>query len=370
MAKAPQLAKRFAPYLSQAQTEAEVRYGAQEAALRSILGQTTHDFQQQVGAQDAANRSYQGALQGASSGLSKVYSDAGLTPTLLASLAGTPTGARIAGELASGQGAIQQQQLGAQAGQAYQVQHLGDLYKQDVGKIGDQATSLATEKGQFTQSLLDQLIGTDRSARHAANVEVAKQKFQADQADQGRTQQERDALIGAGLNPDSGSPLPARATNPKPKAKPQATPGAQTTAETAFSRALAGAKAGISHGTAPEDVLSTLTNGIPGSKGQPVFEKHTDKNTGKVTWQKKIDPKTGLAVTTGDSPEVKAVDQDIAQAAVEMASKGYVSTSTIQHLHRLGYTVRDFPGLVTQFQARRAPSSPYGQSAPSPLGPK
>jgi hypothetical protein len=111
-------------------------------------------------------------------------------------------------------------------------------------------------------------------------VEVAKQKFQADQADQGRTQQERDALIGAGLNPDTGSPLPARATNPKPKAKPQATPGAQTTAETAFSRALAGAQAGISHGTAPEDVLSTLTNGIPGSKGQPVFEKHTDKNTG------------------------------------------------------------------------------------------
>jgi hypothetical protein len=53
-----------------------------------------------------------------------------------------------------------------------------------------------------------------------------------------------------------------------------------------------------------------------------------------------------------------------------MASKGYVSTSTIQHLHRLGYTVRDFPGLVTQFQARRAPASPYGQSAPSPLGPK
>jgi hypothetical protein len=165
MAKAPQLAKRFQPFLQQAQTEAAIRYGAQESALKSILGQTTHDFQQQVGAQDAANRSYQGALQGASSGLSKVYSDAGLTPTLLASLAGTPTGARIAGELASGQGAIQQQQLGAQAGQAYQVQHLGDLYKQDVGKIGDQATSLATEKGQFTQSLLDQLIGTDRSAQ-------------------------------------------------------------------------------------------------------------------------------------------------------------------------------------------------------------
>jgi uncharacterized membrane protein len=277
----PQLAKRFQPFLQQALTEAAIRYGSQESALKSILGQTTHDFQQQVGAQDAANRSYQGALQGASAGLSKVYSDAGLTPSLLASLAGTPTGARIAGELASGQGAIQQQQLGAQAGQAYQVQHLGDLYKQDVGKIGDQATSLATEKGQFTQSLLDQLIGTDRSARHAANVEIAKQKFQADQANQGRTQQERDALIGAGLNPDTGSPLPARATNPKPKAKPQATPAAQTTAETAFSRALAGAKAGIAHGTAPQDVLGTLTNGIPGTKGQPVFEKHTDKNTAR-----------------------------------------------------------------------------------------
>jgi hypothetical protein len=76
-----------------------------------------------------------------------------------------------------------------------------------------------------------------------------------------------------------------------------------------------------------------------------VFEKHTDKNTGKVTWQKKIDPKTGLAVTTGDSPEVKAVDQDIAQAAVEMASKGYVSTSTIQHLHQARVHGPRLPGV-------------------------
>ncbi len=207
------LPRRFQPLFDQASAETAVKYGPQEDALKSIFGSTTHDYRENAAAQKAAFGSYLGALQAAPAQLNQVYSDLGLSPSLLSSLG--PTGARVASELASAQVGLQQQQLGAQAGSGYQQQHLADQYQQDVGKINDQATSLERTRGTDMASLLDSLISGDRSSRHAANVAAAQQQFTADQNAAARTQQERDALIGAGQNPDTGSPL-ARASSAAP----------------------------------------------------------------------------------------------------------------------------------------------------------
>src|SRR6478609_2592704 len=103
MAKPPKLPKRFRPYLEQAQTQAALRYGAQESALGGVLAQLVRDYGRQSEAQHSAGQN-----------LEKVYTDAGLTPALRQQIADSPTGQRLAGELASGQASIQNQTLGAQ----------------------------------------------------------------------------------------------------------------------------------------------------------------------------------------------------------------------------------------------------------------
>lgn len=352
------LPQRFAPYAAQAATETAIRYGGQEDALKSIFGQTTANYQRQAQAQDAANRSLLGALQTAGVDLNRVYSDAGLTPEARAAMAGTPTGARLAGELARAQGGIQQQQLGAQAGQAYQVQHLGDLYREDVGKINDQASSLAKERGLYESSLLDQLIGTDRSTRHDANQHVKDQQFTADQNLLDNAQSQTNATIGAGIDPSTGQPLPGH--GPKPKPKPKATPGEQATASTDFSLAAGNAEAMAKAGIGPDAIVKSLTKGRKAVQGKPVYEEIQQKDsTGKVIGTKR-QPKLnadGTVVTTGDKDPVDPVNPAIAQAAAEMATKGYVSPATVKELHRLGYQVRGLPGIKTTFD--RPKPAPY-----------
>lgn len=362
MAKAtpqPVLPKRYKPYVAQANTEADLRYGGQEAAFGSLFGSTRHDYQQQSAAQGAATRSLLGALAAAPADLNRVYSEAGLSPSVLAGISNSPTGQRLAGELARSQAGIQTQATGAQAGGIYQQQHLFDQYRQDVGKINDQVTAERHERGVFTSSLLDQLIGSDKAARAAAKQHLADQQFTADQNALKNSQTEANALIGAGVDPNTGAVLPGH--GPKPKAKPQATRGEQAQAESAFSLALTSAKAAV-EGQRPSkalinDVIDQLVNGIPATKAKPgktVYEDVPVKDQfGNVTGTKrqpKLDPKTHTEITTGGdegSPAIAPVNPAIAHAAVEMATQGYLSPKTVKELHRLGYAVQGFPGVRT-----------------------
>ena len=93
-------------------------------------------------------------MNAAGGNLTQVYNDAGLTPEVLASIGNSPTGQRIAAELARGQAGIIEQKSGAQAGQQFIQQRLGDDYRDDVGQINQQLRSLVTERGLYESSLL------------------------------------------------------------------------------------------------------------------------------------------------------------------------------------------------------------------------
>jgi hypothetical protein len=362
MAKLP---KRFQPYADQAKTETAIRYGAQEAAFKSIFDQLTRDSGRNAQAQDTAYRSLLGSLQAAPADLSRVYSDAGLTPDVLATIGNSPTGQRLAGELARGQAGILQQQTGAQAGAAYQQQHIADQYHDDVGKLNDQASALATEKGLYRSSLLDQLIGQDRSARHDAHVEAAKQQFTADENLLDREASRGNALVGAGIDPNTGAVLPGH--GPKPKPKPKASPHDQAIAESDFSNALTNAAAMVKGGTSAADAVKALTRGRKAAPGKPVYENVPEVDSygnvvkGKTKRQPKLNP-DGTVMTTGGRDAVDAVEPAIAQAAVEMAAQGYLSPATVKHLHDLGYKVRGLPGVKTRFDIPKP--APYPVSRP------
>ena len=398
------LPKRFQPFLQQALSQAELRYGAQESGLASLLGQLTRNYGRDVQSQQTANASLLGSLQGASTNLNKVYNDVGLGPTVLSQIAGTnPSYARLAGELASGQAGIQQQQLGAEAGGQYLLNHLRDNYGDQVQQVSDQNQALTKERGVYVADQLSQLIAGDRSGRSQANAAARKQAHDDQQAELDRIATQGNALIGQGLvvgEDGSLTPLPGGKADPNaPSNRPKRTTGpgtaptgAQREAGTSFQRAVAlarGMTKGLSHTPEVEQsVTANLTSGRPGSPGKVVYEnvpvldaqgrpKETavldaqgrpkkDKDGNVITKvvtkrQPKLDG-NGQQVTGSPQAAVPAFDQPIAQAATEMALYGFVSTKTVQALQKLGYSVRQFPGLVTENQHRAAtPKSPTTQ---------
>ena len=247
---------------------------------------------------------------------------------------------------------------------AYQQQHLGDLYREDVGQINDQASSLAKEKGLYQSSLLDQLISGDRSSRHDANVKAAKLQFTADQnlldnsAERSGTH-----IIGAGIDPNTGLTLPGH--GPKPKQKPRATPIEQSNAETDYAQAFTNAQAAAGAGQSASAIAKALSTGRKAKAGQTVYENVPEVDQfgnvikGKTKRQPKLDPKTGTVVTTGGREAVDPVNPAIAVAAAEMATQGFLSPHTVKELHRLGFAVRGFPGVKTQFD--RPKRQPIGR---------
>ena len=356
------LPDKYQPFLAQAHTSEEIRYGSQRSALQSILNQTTQDYHRSVAAQKTANLGLLGALSQQPGQLAQVYEQAGLGPSVLQAQAGNPSYGRIASELASAQAGAIQQQASARAGGQYQLNHLHDTYQGDLGKITDQALALNREAGLYESDLLGQLIGEDTKARADARQHRADQRFEARQNALGDknslTRGIVSGLISQGVTPvfgkdgtvSAGAPIPG-AKSSRPKPGPKATPHDQSMAESDFGSAVQNALQMAKGGADLGSITRALTQGRPavrGEKPQPVF----DPATGK----KKIDPKTGVAVTTGgtpDRPAVKGIDAAIAQAAAEQGAKGYVTSKTIKHLHHLGYSVRDFPGLVTELQHHR-----------------
>lgn len=350
MAKTKPLPKRFRPFADQVANESEIRYGGQEAALESLLGQTTRGFERQSGAQDAAARSLLGSLASASSDLNRVYSDAGLTPSLLSQIGNSPTGQRLAGELARGQAGIQQQQLGAQAGRAYQTQHLGDEYREDTGKINDSLLALTKEKGLFAQSALSQLITGDRATRHDANEAARKQAAADAEAVLDRQASRDNSLISQGLLPDASGtlqPLPggkadpnAPGNQPKPKS-PWLDKGGQSSARSSISKAFAQAKRLMTEGRTRAEAAQILTEGRPG-------QQVVDRKGNKV-----------------NIPGVPSYEELYASVALDLAFDKHLSQRNVQELHGQGIKVKPL-GYKTPGSLPKPKRSPHPGTTTAP----
>lgn len=369
------LPKRFRPFYDQSMTQAELRYGAQEDALGSVLAQLVRDYGRQSQAQHSAGQSVLGALRGADENLERVYSDAGLTPALRGQIAGSPTGQRLAGEYASNRADVAQQLTGAQAGQQYIQQRLGEQYQDDVGKVSDQSVSMSKERGLYTSSLLDQLISGDRAARSAANAAARQQAADEAQKNLDRATQTGNALIGQGITPiigpdgsvSLGSPLPGGKADPNaPGNKPKTKTNRASNAErkgfgTDFSTALGLAKNAI---VKPEDrkskalraeVARNILNGFDSSGGETLYDTR-QKIDGKPN------PNYGKPLLNPDGTEKKtdkfegqdAIKNQVAvQAALDIAFDGALSRETVKKLHDLGIKTTDLGNLKTQTQLAR-----------------
>jgi hypothetical protein len=396
MAAKNRLPKRFEPFLQQATTEAELRYGGQEATFATVLGQLARDRDRRLDAQATAQSALLGSLKGADANVDRYYKESGLDPSVLSTLAQDSTGKRLAGEMAGYRSQNQQGLLGSLAGDQYQRSRINEDYTDRSGTVFDQAAAEQKERGTFVQSLLGQLIQGDRSARSAANAQAREQSHDDLQAELDRAASQGNALIGQGLTTDTEGnllPLPGGKADPSaPGNKPKRTTGpgtankdAQLTAGKEFSRAL-GLAGGMAKGkpVTPENrrrIANNLATGRGASGGETIYDEvpvldargvpKKDEDGKPITKQvPRVDPKTGTRETTPTRPAVSAVDGTIAAAATEQAMFGYVTTATVRELQKLGYSVNQIPGLKTENQAKatRPQHKPKQRSRPKTTG--
>jgi len=366
------LPKRFRPLFDQAMTQAELRYGAPEAALGTVLAQLTREYNRGTAAQTSANQTVLGALQGADQRLNQTYTDAGLTPELRAQIGNSPTGQRLAGELASNRADVQSQQLGQQQGHQYLLDKLRSDFGDDLDALSSQGMAMAKERGLFTDSLLGELISADRAARSAANAAARKQAADEAQAALDRATSTGNALIGQGITPiigedgsvSLGPALPGGKADPnanKPKTN-RATNSERKSFATDFSKALGLAQKAI---TGPQDKRSKshrratgqdIMNGYEGSGGETIRDtRQTIKQNGRDV----PNPNYGKPLLNPDGTEQKTeriegldpiANQVAVQAALDIAYDGALSRETVKKLHALGIKTTDLGSVKTQTQ--------------------
>lgn len=367
------LPKRFQPYLDQALNEADLRYGAQEATFGTVLGQLSKDRDRQLLAQQTAQQSLLGSLNQSDQNVNRYYSDAGLNPTVLGSLAGSNTGARLAGEMAGYRTQNQQNLLSAQAGGQYQQQRINQDFGDKRQTLLDQLNAEQHERGVFTQSALDQLISGDRSARHEAGLAAKAQQAKDAQNILDAQNAQSNALIGQGLlvDPKTGELQPLPGGNADPNApkfddkpgstKPRTTgpgtakPAVQQAAATDFGRALSIAQ-GLTKGEKltkglRHKVAGWLLNGAPAIEGKPVYDtREKIKGVANPNYGKPLLNADGTQATTQDGADAipQIENQPVVQAALDMVFDGHLSADTVRKLHELGYKVRGFSGIKTQ----------------------
>lgn len=327
------LPKRFQPYLDQATTEAELRYGGQEATFATVLGQLARDRDRRLDAQATAQSALLGSLNGADANVDRYYKESGLDPSVLSTLATDPTGKRLAGEMAGYRAQNQQGLLGSLAGDQYQRSRINEDFTDRSGTVYDQATAEQKERGTFVSSLLNQLITGDRAARSAANAQARKQAHADLQAELDRAAAQGNALIGQGLTTDESGkllPLPggkadpnAPGNQPKPK-KPSKPTGADRTIQADFRKAASWVKQ-----------LDAAT-----AKEQPDAAKR------RQTVQEillKGDQVSGI-------PSISSAGLDV---ALDAYYDKVLSDATVQALHNAGVKVKFLQGVQTENQREK-----------------
>lgn len=335
------------PYSTQAANLSLTKYGPEVSTLTALLRQAEEDRdlrmrqaksgrQYAVGAVDAARPGVTHSYQAAAGAVQPAFAQGG-------GIEAQALQARIGEGAALAQTQLAGRRIGAIEGEgAARSQALTD-FRSDRDKIAQRALDLSREQGAFQASTITDLIGADAASRAAAA------KTQA-----GLDQSERNSQRSAGIDPDTGLPIPGgkldpKAHPPKGSGTDWAPQGAQSTARTTITSALNAAKALKGLGVDRHDAATALMQGADG-KEIPLY----DTTTGKaLIWQpgekgNENGKKTGQKKTTRTPSLPKIDDQLYLSAALDMAYDNHLSRRNQKLLHQNQIKIQ--PLGVTTYQ--------------------
>jgi hypothetical protein len=232
------MAKRRNPYLSRAKLAAVVRYSGEEEAVAALLRQARGNFKQNLSTARALSLGTQSAIDRARPGIQHIYDEAGLSAAPVAAPA-LPTGALDFATAAQFEQAAAQHRLGearaaeltnladqrlaAHAAGTYGRANARKQLQGDLADIVDRERSLGREKGAFITSTMFDL--QDQAA--GRRLQRRGQDVSAKNAAKSRGQSERNSIRSAGIDPDTGKPIPGGKLDPKAKDKKKDKDGAK-----------------------------------------------------------------------------------------------------------------------------------------------
>lgn len=339
------MARRSNRFVDQASLEALVRFGPELSALSELRREAIGEANTSIASARSSGRFVRQGIAAARPDIRNAYSQAGQVAQQQsivsnADVAGLPANSperaaalleqsglkgRLAESQAQAQTDLTQRSVGSRQGQAAAVTTARSKLASDLTKILDRKISLAQEEGAFTASTAQSL--QEQATKDAQALQIAGARI---------NQSERNSLRSAGINPDTGRPIPNGRLDPN---RPGVSGGRKLKAPSSRDASLVGeavslAKAFRQEGTSRRDAAAVLRSGHP---SRPVYRTVQVRNAaGKVTGTKQVRVLNadGTPKMTRAIPQLG--DQSLLQAALDLAYNGFITYRSAQQLHRRG----------------------------------
>lgn len=362
--------RRSNRWASQAAQLRLVRYGPEESGLNELVRQAEGDYRTGLAQARGNAQGTISTIDQAIPNVRDIYENAGLTQARAASTfagdagkvaPGSPLAAAASLEQqvgirhlneaqASALTGLQDQRAAAKSGQTFASNKARSDFLETVGKVMQRRQDLAGEEGAFTASTAQQLMQADLDRQQQADIAGAK-----------LSQQERNSLRSAGIDPDTGSPIPNGKLDPKAKKNGRGSGGATNeqigAAQDAVQETLGWARRLRQQGLGRGDVAAALSAGREAAD-VPLH----DPSTGKALFNPDGTPKTKRR---GGIPAAKS--QLLLSAALDVVYRGYVSPEVLRKLHSRGLKLKDL-GLPSSrdasYEARIRSGAAAGPARP------
>lgn len=318
----------------QAQQQADLRYAPEEDALLTLLTSAGKTLRTTRQSQRGAARGISAGVDRALPKLDDVFTSAGLTPEVRAQAASNPAARRVAETLANAQVEMYQRKVQAQEGAAYAVNKALADYRDTVDQIQGRVSTIGREKGMFEAATLGDLVSSDRVSRRSASSHRADRQASSLQAELDRANSRGNALIGAGVDPNTGQPLPARPKAPGKSDAPRATPAAQQKVAAQVGEAVSHVRDLRKAGRSRPEIGKIL---LQGRKEQKI----TDDN--------------GQVLTVPGRPKLPQLS---VTAALDLVFNKGFSGATVQKFHAQGYRVDQLGQNIGPSSMRAKPRVP------------
>lgn len=327
--------RRLDEATAQAQREAAVQYGGQFSALAQMLADSRGEYGQTRKVNASNSRALVAASEQAVPEIRNIYGGDPVHPgegSILATALAQSQAVgvdpaqlqafqrRISEEQGRAVAGLEQQRTAALQGRVYANQQARRQYFGEKAKIQGSAQDLAKQAGVFTAARTGQIVEDLR----ALGIQIRGQNLTAAAAAGSQAQSERGSQYSAGIDPDTGKPIPGGKLDPaaKPKKPVRQTPDKHDSFASQV-EAIQGT-VGRYKGMSRAQIVQKLTAGRP----QQTIK--VDPDTGK-----KLDQPIVL-------PAIPAYKPTLAMtAALDLALDGHLSRATQEKLHRRKFSIKD-----------------------------
>jgi hypothetical protein len=372
--------RRPSRWASQAALQALIRFGPEESGLRALEHEARDTYRSTVRGARGAARGIVGEVRAVTPQTRHAYDEAGLAAARTAhnvvdpALRGLPQNSLSAAvkiEQGDYQRNLQEskaaeiadlgsRRVSAREGAAFAVTNAKSEFVSSLAKILERHQDLLREKGAFTASTAQEL--QTAAQERAQQLEIANGRLrQQDRTSRRSTRQsERNSLRSAGINPDTGKPIPGGKLDPRAKANGHPASRDKHIEWQTDIQQIASAAERYKGKLSRAQIVEKL------SAGRSAQQVLVDRNGNPLSEGLSPQEKKSVGAHRVSLPAIKAYPADLRMsAALDVALFGHLTRATQRRLHKAGFSVNEL-GLPTYGEYRRRTRQAYNQQINRP----